>query len=1688
VLKLAGALLGFVACLIAIVILIILIWPPPSVAMVLVGADYAENLTVAPNILGWKGLEGLASMAGTRPPWSLLRAPRLNLIRAPRLIDQPEHWDAVIDDLAKAGFREKTIILVAALHGGSDRSGGYLMPGRIRGLQDRIDLSHVIDSMDRLPAEKAKILVLEPSQAPSNARLGILHNDFTRRLRDLEPKIRQIRNLWVLCAADVDQRCWGSEGLGRTIFSHFLIEGLRGNAGGSDGQLTLERLHRYVLERVRNWVWAARGAIQEPILLPGPAPESRSDSVEEASGGETAAGKTASRKPSSVRLAMVENAPESQAPAPPDLETLRKLRRTAVRLDAMVPHPTAYSPRRYREYLAALTRYEALVLSGGEAQAGPVRERIDILARALESERILNLPKSSENTLAMHVVTGSKPVDERELPEAYLKFWNAPQGLDAARIWESMKTQQNATAEPQVSLRMRVDRYLLKRAEDDPVKFLERASERVAITATGSGLLQPAEAHFLKMVASWPDPLPGRSPRVWGLVSQAFAIRSMAEDAAVGAAGPAGDYAYSEQVAPWISTEIARGDRQRRPGEDLLFSSRPDAWDTAEKAFVEAGHQYQEARRRAGIIRAALAVRDRSAAILPEYARWLPHRYADELQTDLVATMEQLCKSSHSLSDQLETPRPDADLSGIDQLSKSLSEKLRHLTQAFTEELARIENARSNEDWEAATAALAVPFADSSELPVRSRLWERLANIRDHDRDPALSHSGQDPLQKNDRVEQSRHVRRRAEIEGLMNLAVLGPRWFNDPRSEEEKGQGDFDATLARVRRADEKADETGETWHHEMAAAGDLVGQRWRQMPVEIARLTSEEEGISQFAEFEQRLVVADGLARQIDGAAPPVEEPAIEGTRRLRQVRVHRLLLAMAERARLDHWYGEKPRETPYFRVAGTAFLDDAAQLVPKSPLLAGPKARLEEKGQVVLSGAPRRTMTSERSMNLSFQVQTEGNVPEGFPVVRPVADRLIDLASDPGGFRAIDRSGASVPIVFPVSSPLIRDAETNQGLDRPVVETTTLKVEGSFRGQPLAFATEIQLHPLPDVVAIGPPPPDPPDASLAVQSSEDLIKRFGKGTGTIAIVLDCSGSMVDPDPNKFKEAKQALIQVLSEVPDGTQVSLWTFSQIPEGVALVPDDKGLLAPANNDPIALAAEKEPETTIKQLLPPTSWTRSQLAPLSRRLETLRPQFGTPLVWAMWRAAQSDLVAGKAKGLKTLLVLTDGNDTRLKDNPKYNPRQRSVPDYVLDAFKTSGIRIQMVFFTPKGDKKEIAAARENFAGALPQLDIPGSFVLANNLSELIATLRRGIRQRLTYDILKQPDWTAVNEEPLEVTEPGELDRWWIKGLDKGTYKLRIHADRRYEKEIDLNKGDRIVAKLIDGDDGGIDFLAALYSDRPEFVRKAQEDAKLWRLSVLSDQRRRVEDAEQLHLFTTLERKNPEHGGVERLRQLKPDRVWFRLEVNAVPDPATAFAVRWRERILYPAPAWQLDVPRWVNDPGGDGLARPVLRAWWREEDASPLPGLDLPFNAPGDPGVLPRSCEVGRGGTVILESIGIEDHHVEFEPGAAAEIHPCLVVRLSFPKDRPYIVDPRSLARLEIVGYRHQLYSRAGKYTGLFWSVTRDRLRDLEGLHLISLDELESEAEKAGSSARIQLPIPRVEDSLPRPPVAVLKDQ
>ena len=1675
-----GGLAAFAACLGMVIWLILMINPPEPAAVVLVGADYATNLAVPHNVMGREGLKGIEHLSRAPRRRVLFNPAELQLIRPRRTLERADQWDEVIADL-KTGFREKTLIIVLALHGGSDPNGPYLMPNAMKGPEGRLEMKKVIDSMTELPAEKQKILVVEGTQVPADWRLGMLHNDFPRQLKELEPAIRAVPNLWVLSGCDVDQRCWASEGLGRTIFSHAIIEALRGkSAAGADGRLTLDELHSSVLKTVRHWAWEARGAVQEPVLLPG---------RPEPGGSQTpAAGTEARPEPGTVHLAMVEGAAPAGPPAPPDPEVLKQAWLRFRQLDAQVPHPSVYSPMRWRAYRAALIRYEQLLRCGATDSAKLMDVQLGNLEQVLRKERLLpELAPATEVNLVLNALAGGAVTPPPDPPE-FLRMAEAPTDAEAEPLWKNL--QAGAAAELQDaglarSLRSRLEEFLLLRAAGDPVKHLRRAAERLKLSK-GSDDPLPAEAHFLVMLRKYLF-LEQRPPASWTPLKQALQVRRLAERAALGVADRPDGYPYSEQVHAWTASIIERGDEHRRQGEDHLFAADDRAWNQARDSLTAAETQYRRAIRQAGSIRTALATRDRALAELPDYCRWLVHRPLEDLRDDLAGSVEELWTQTHRLAELLVQPRDGVEPAAIAQAAQVVAEGLKTVADRFERQRSRAEKTRLEDDWEAATAAAAMAFPDDEKLSFRGGIWRRLDDIRKNDVEVAtkVAASSADLAPGADRSEddQARRIaaiaRRRASLEGTLSLAALGPQWFGDPAFK-DLDQGDYRKTLESVR-ALAVPGKAPDAWWTEAARQGSRIGLRFRALAGEIARLANEERGITDFPAFQARLAQAEGLSRLVDPGTDPAAEPAA----RHRQGRVRDLLLWMAQRAWSDHWYDERPEAKPYYQEIVARLLGVAEKLFPE---LVEAHQKLREgllaAGRLDLEGPARLVVTSEFEAPTAYRVVElgPGKVPAGSPVARPRLDPLLQLAEGTADFRLAPRGEPGAGLIFRLTSPIVRQAERRQAegdpdFTRPVIQPASITVEGFFRGQVFARKSSVELHPVPDAVAIGPAPPDPPLASIAVKANDQIIDRFGQGTGSIAIVLDCSGSMIydqdgRPTLHKFRDAKHALKEVLKQVPPGTTVSIWTFSQIAESV---PRDR-------NNPEYSRLEREPELTLKPLRPPSAWNPNQVDNLARELDALNPWFGTPLVEAMWRAAEKDLV--NAKGLKTLLVITDGEDNRFKESQALNPNGKlEIEDFIATKFQPLGIRINMIFCSAAANPNELERARVTFTKALGRLDPPGSFVAAANLDQLIASLRRAIRQELVCHLAKA-DGTPLGDEPLVVTNPNEDLRWWSKGLTAGTYKLRVMADKSYGGEVDLLKGDRLVVQLVEGPDGGIAFERALYGDDDRFHDAAKQERGDWRLTVLNNQQVRRNQVDGLRQFVALESKSRSSP----LRQVKPGLAWFQLGIEGLPDPSAAIALRWREWSAsalevqaYPAPVWKLDVPQWPVAPAGDGLAKPILMTWWRAPDR-PLSATEFQRDGTGGP----QQVRVDDNQTVRVEDIRLEDHLVEVQPGEPPKLRSCLVIRLAYPKDSPYLVDPEPIKRLDTAGYEHRFYTQAGKYAGLFWPVNAAQFEDLQRFRLVSLNRLRAEAIKLKNSAELKLSRPQSDDKPPEPPQAILK--
>ena len=248
----------------AVIVLLILLLMPSRV-----GSRGAGSVPTTPTTcwsrttsLGWEGLAGIERVSRPLRAWSFFRAAALPLIRPKQVLDQADKWDALIEDLQKEAFPEKTICIVVALHGGSDSKGAYLIPDKMAGPEDRLELSDMSSSRwAGFHARSRRSWFWKLRRLPANWQLGMLHNDFAPpacRPRGRDRKVPRSLGLerGRRRSAVLGFRGTGSNGVQPLSDRSVARQGIRDTTDRSrwtNSTITF-------LRNVRDWVWNARGA------------------------------------------------------------------------------------------------------------------------------------------------------------------------------------------------------------------------------------------------------------------------------------------------------------------------------------------------------------------------------------------------------------------------------------------------------------------------------------------------------------------------------------------------------------------------------------------------------------------------------------------------------------------------------------------------------------------------------------------------------------------------------------------------------------------------------------------------------------------------------------------------------------------------------------------------------------------------------------------------------------------------------------------------------------------------------------------------------------------------------------------------------------------------------------------------------------------------------------------------------------------------------------------------------------------------------------------------------------------------------------------------------------------------------------------------------------------------------------
>jgi hypothetical protein len=1576
--KLAALATGGLLALAAVTWIVIWIRPPDPAQLLVLSANYETTLAVPPNPYGKATARGLTDLA--KPGGWLGDRSRLNGPTAPAKLTR-----SGLTDLFPA--RGKCVVVVLTAHGGRDRDGAFLfVEDAAADSAARVRVKTLVEQLAKLPAKQQKLLILDATEPVAYPDLGLVHNDFASAVEDLNQQIAEVPNLAVFMSTGPDQRSWVSPEWGQTAFGYHLLRGLRGAADANgDKRITAGELVNFVRPRVHDWARDHRAALQTPVLLPK--------------------GAEGEARVAAMHLAMTDGPPpDDDAPTPfePPQELQTAWAEYKALATAYVP-PTAYTPHLWRQYEAWTLRYEQHIIAGDDAGAKHARAKASELKRQIEAARRLDI---SPQSLTIQSAVGGLPW-EAKVPDVFAA--RIEQVARAPDEWAKVRSVPGYDAE---ATRVLWCRALVEWVAGDPLPRLPKVPALVPLVTEGMPV-RPAEINFLLML-SRNLPRVDKSDEAGRVLGIVLRRRMDAEQAFCGVVSYRA-YPFAE----YSPLRHAAFDENRRTAEDSCFVGTENGWHLV---GYNAGRTWQAYTDELGNAEFTATVHlplwHWGNAQLPGFGEWAARGNLFARYRELLGEVFEVAPPLKPLiRDHYDGTMWKAlgELGkGRGELDTRLTEATNLLLQTKPEFDARpTPRADAVRWWRDAESLLTAPPADAIAPARRAELVREFRRVSRQ-----LLVTGKtrpDPLPEVT-PEKTREVAfEAAQRRGQLLVARLGGAESIRRGTEDVQrllaarpGEG-FDALNLRLDRFAFQAD-----GRQSLAELGSRFGELLDAVPT-LATKADTPAG-------------ADRWIRLAPAHAAVTDAPID----RLRRERVRDFLVAQARRTYLDHWYGDG--NTRYYRTAIEHLASDARNLgLPAQPGKPDPFAQYlgaETAFPVVPSAPPRFAVTDEPNpeLKIGFTRQPPPGI-DGFPVfwaspafppAKPEPDTRVPVPTDPK---------AELPAL---ARRIVPPAGVQPAF--PVAESGNVRITGFFRGRTLTSDVPVDVYRLPDRVAVT--TPGLASTAIALRADPRVRGKFGQGSGAIAFVLDCSGSLGPPDPKDpkdrglYPEAVKSLDALLRKLPPGTTITVSVFG-------------------HKTPDAKTAEE----TIREVLPPTALpfdTSSVIAKVDAAVANLEPWENSPIARAVLKA--KDGIKDQPVPFKAVVLISDAVDNRWADDPVNTNPKRSVRDELRAAFPAAGVSLSVVAFKVPPEHTATQAEFKEVA----KLDPAGLYVPPEKLDELAAWLRKGLNPRVYFSLDDGRDGGA------DLAAGSDLaDNWYASRLEPGRYQLRVGGAKGYARTVELRRGDRLLLDLAE-DGAGVALARHWWADTAPGT-KSGKPADAWRFNLLQN---RSEGA-GLRLFAAIEER-PKLTDVVAVSRVGD--VWFELR-PVVPKPEPV-AGRWRFAPGYPAPAWSVDVPGWPPFPGSKSAASPVVEAWWSPE--KPFSAIGT-WTLPAKESLLSDSRRAVKVGDIALslESVTVEEHAVEVSPDGKRESRKCLVVRLAHAAGSPLWVRPVGATPL---GSEVRVYRAANRVTCVFWGIDPAKVT---GFEVVSLNDSLKRAQELGHHAKLDN-VPGPTDTAPRP--------
>ncbi len=998
----------------------------------------------------------------------------------------------------------------------------------------------------------------------------------------------------------------------------------------------------------------------------------------------------------------------------------------------------------------------------------------------------------------------------------------------------------------------------------------------------------PVEVHLPVMLNDFVTKVvPGSTTQLEKTWRRAVNSRLLAEQAFVGVRNDTSPFPYSEQLWTVVRSDIVSADALRRRGEDLMLAVGENHTEAALTAFAAADKLYEQTLVNAGKLQRALRIRNDAFADLPFLSRWLSEADIGDIdkKTD---RLREAWKKAYELTRLLDGIDPNkVEWASLDAATNRVDEPLTELRRELTLEANKVRNTTSQSDWLAIQHLLLVPPPLVAN-DLRASLQETSRRITeflmsDTSQATEANKKGTEPKtdpKKTDGLKvEGQKAERRLKL-AADSLAGSWGQWAN-----EQPGLGKPDIT-----------------------ASPDKLADTAKQAAIILAHRRAQ----SAFDKHPLNTATDRDTAETFSRLAAPFSqfaEPAVTNA----LMRWKTYLEGAAARTALDHWYDE--RGLPYLTVLSQTFLDDAkkigTRLAEKSPPDSTDakdaqrlNAAIGSKALRIQSGDPDGPImwTTEQDRTFTYTVG-----PLDYPVP---GDAVL--------WWTLDERAKSLKIDATFRQPVnlqkladhksVVTATSGQSLENRVNGRASLQASGYFRGQRLGLAhtTTIEIDNRPDLVITEAQPP--PKAAIAMRADFD--------PGAVAILIDYSGSMTfgwtGGEEGKSKKAIviQTLKKLLPKLPKTTQLS----------VRLMHKNETLVA-QNSETIFTLDPTNPVITDQGL-----------DDLFTTLDRIPPTGATPLIPCMAKAIAD--INPSYKGVKTLIVLTDGADTtkqaqvfgnkvpplvdadKMSDDEKQKMTDlvnRDIEAFAVDK-ATQDVSIQMVIFGSTEAEEKLASAMFKPVEDESRKKYRGKVHIAKDQQDLLHELDAALRPKVQ---LLEMNGTPVNKTqttnipsngiPATRTEDFHASGTlvWNGALDTKRYQLAYYTTNR---NISFDQSDAMcVAMTKRGTEGEVEFKRELYfkevdRDRPS-GRTTENDE--WLLTA-PEYGYRPKDGFFLMATAALEGKTgrtPGENGV--IRQAKPFFMWWdftRVKGNAEERfPGTVFV---RKAYGLPAPCWRI----------------------------------------------------------------------------------------------------------------------------------------------------------------------------------------